>query len=245
MEPAQSTAIETTKSTASNISNASAPTNTFAQLPPMMTESGEFIDVGRLIVVGVLGAAGGLVLSHFAQSTCDFASIQMPVGYYNETLTAHAGMNEFSSLDSVFYGTSYRCIPYDHNYYGQPGPEFARVMSLLALAAGVVATVIVWAFNFTSETTVTLWNSARVAACLASIFQFSTLQFYFSPVCEVNACGIGAGSFSSVIAGCVYAYMAFEMGRNSPVDRVIPAFCKDSNKGEDEEAPHYSAPELV
>lgn len=255
MTPSPETIINITKSAASNVSNSSAPTQTFEKLEPLMTQDGTFVDIGRLIVVGVAGAVGGVLLSHFALTTCDFVSIEVPVGYYNETLTAHAGMSEFSSLDSVIFGSSFGCISYEDQYYGQEAPEFAKIMSMLAMVFGSIATLIVWLYNFTSSTTVIAWTLARMSATAAALFQFGTLQFFYSQVCEDNACSIGTGSFFSFIAGCIYAYMAFEMGRNSPVQRMIPGMCKEliakgdthgdvDSLGKEKDS-YYSAPELV
>jgi len=207
------------KSANTSSSSSSAPTQTFQKLAPIRAENG-FVDIGRLILVGVVGLVGGVMLSVFALNTCEFVTIRKEVGYYNETLIVHAGMSSFTSMDSVFLGGN-DCTSYDHAYYGEEPPVFAKASAMLALISGVLAATVVWVYIFTTRTTASAWTAATVLAGAASILQLLTFQFFFSTVCSDDDCGIGLGSLTSFIAVCVYGYMAFEMNGNCPVQRIV------------------------
>ncbi len=234
--------VKTTGSGGSSGSASSAaPTETFEKVAPVKALNGFFVDMGRLIVVGVLSLVGGAVSSLFANRTCDFGTISKPVGYYGEVLNVQVGMNEFTSMDSVFQGQSF-CIPYSHDYYSLSPPLFARACGTFALVMGSLASVTVWHYIFTEKAYVPLWNMGIFFATSAALSQLLTFQFFWSPVCENEACGLGAGSIASLVATAVYAYSAFEMQRNSPV-RGIGAINQESLLS-DAEIP-YKAPELV
>jgi hypothetical protein len=239
----------------SNSSSSSARSQTFDNLAPIRTDTG-FVDIGRLIVVGVAGLIGGVMLSTFALNTCAFVTIKKKVGYYNETLIVHAGMSSFTSMDSVFLGGT-ACMSYDDAYYGQEAPVFAKTTAMLALVCGVISVSIVWFYNFTTRTTVQVWNTATVLASMASVLQLLTFQFFFSAVCNEEDCSVGSGSLSAFMSVCTYGYMAFAMNRNCPVQRIIlPGMVTDSIekggsfvKGKNEhfarQMSDYSAPSIV
>jgi len=187
----------------------------------MKAASGNFVDIGRLIVVGVLGLVGGVMASFFALTTCEFVVIKKSVGYYGEYLYMHAGMSEFTSIDSAFQGHS-TCMSYDNDYYEASGPAFAKASGTAALIFGLTSVTILWFFNLTSRTTEDAWNVATCLAGAAAFFQLCTLQFFFGTVCKESSCGLSTGSWVSLLSACSYAYMAFEMNRNTPVRRTIP-----------------------
>ena len=209
------------------------------------------MDMGRLIVVAVFGMVGGILLSYFSLTTCNFVSIERSVGYYQEVLYVHAGMSSFTSMHSVFMGHS-TCMSYEDEYYGSQPPTFAKAMGTSALICGIIPTLIVWTYVFSTRTTVRVWNVATVLAGAASLFQFGTFQFFFGAVCEGETCRIGAGAFMSIIAAATYAYMSYEMNRNCPVERIIHGMvdeliCKKGKRafvGKDSQG-QYSAPDLV
>ncbi len=230
--------VKTTGSGGSNGSASSAaPTETFEKVAPVKALNGFFVDMGRLIVVGVLSIVGGVVASLFANDTCDFATISKPVGYYGEVLNVHVGMTQFTSMDSVFQGQAF-CIDYSHDYYSTSPPVFARACGTFALVMGALASVTVWHYIFTTKAVAPLWNAGIFFATSAALSQALTFQFFFSTVCENEACGLGAGSLASLVATVVYAYSAFEMRRNSPV-RGIGMVNEESLLSD------YKAPELV
>lgn len=236
-------------------SNTCASNHTFENIPPTKSKNVAYIDVGRLIVVGVAGIIGGVIQSVFALTTCQFVNIQKKVGYYDEILVVHAGMSSFSPMDSVFQGHS-NCISYNHKYYGQQAPVFAKANATLALICGGVSILILWVYNLTTKTTFELWNTAKGCAVAAAVFQLLTFQFFVSAVCKDEMCRMGTGSAASLVAACIYFLMAFEMNRNCPARRSIPGLVnalmdknvghsttKDKNVQESES--FYSAPNLV
>mmetsp|Transcript_9668 Transcript_9668/g.14487 ORF Transcript_9668/g.14487 Transcript_9668/m.14487 type:complete len:870 (-) Transcript_9668:84-2693(-) len=234
--------VTKTDSGSTNSSSSSAvPTQTFQNLAPVKAKNGVLVDIGRLIVVGVVSLVGGIFASIFVDITCNFVSIAKEVGYYGEILTVHAGMSQFTSIDSVFLGQSF-CIAYDHEYYSKEAPSFARTSGALAAVAGLLASATVWHYVFTKGTSAPVWNFSICCAALAAIFQLGTFQFFFSSVCAEESCGFGAGSFMSLIATGVYVYTAFEMHRNSPV-RALIDIDKDSLLSTS--ALSYAAPEMV
>jgi hypothetical protein len=244
--------INTESNTSSNTGVSNHP---FENILPLRSENGAYIDIGRLIVVGVAGILGGVIPSVFALTTCQFVNIHKKVGYYNEILVVHAGMSSFTPMDSVFQGHS-NCISYNHQYYGQQAPVFAKANATLALFCGGVSILILWLYNLTTKTTFVLWSAGKGFAIAAAVFQLLTLQFFFSSVCEDEMCRIGAGSAGSLVAACIYFLMAFEMNRNCPARRLIPGLVNalvekkvgQSNakdKAGQESDSFYSAPNLV
>jgi hypothetical protein len=237
-------------------SNTCASNHTFENILPVRSEHGGYIDIGRLIVVGVAGIIGGVIQSVFALTTCQFVNIHKKVGYYDEVLVVHAGMSSFTPMDSVFQGHSH-CISYNHQYYGQQAPVFAKANATLALICGGVSILILWLYNLTTKTTFVLWNVGKGFAVAAAFFQLLTLQFFFSSVCEDETCRIGTGSAASLVAACIYLLMAFEMNRNCPARRLIPGLVSalvekkaGQSNTKDKTAVHesdsfYSAPNLV
>lgn len=236
-------------------SNPCVSNPTFENIPHVRSGNGAYIDIGRLIVVGVVGIIGGVIQSVFALTTCQFVTINKKVGYYDEILVVHAGMSSFTPMDSVFQGHS-SCISYNHRYYGQQAPVFAKANATLALICGALAVLVLWVYNLTTKTTSTIWNGAKGLAVAATVFQLLSFQFYVSAVCKDETCRIGTGSASSLVAACSYALMVFEMNRNCPVRRVIPDMAsalvqkkdmygnRSSNVSHDQGS-FYSAPSLV
>jgi hypothetical protein len=134
---------------------------------------------------------------------------------------------------------------------------FAKTTAMLALVCGVISVSIVWFYNFTTRTTVQVWNTATVLASMASVLQLLTFQFFFSAVCNEEDCSVGSGSLSAFMSVCTYGYMAFEMNRNCPVQRIIlpgmvtdligkgGSFVKGKNEHFARQMSDYSAPSIV
>ena len=196
------------------------PSKTFKFIPPAKGLSGNYVDLGRLIAIGVLGLVFGLLASTFTEVTCNFASIEKNIGYSGSTSYMHFGLTKFSSMDSVFTGNKF-CVPYHNNYYDMNKPSFARHAGELAILSGLCAMLILWHYIFTKHTTETRWKIGIYASALASLFQICTYQFFLSEVCRDQTCLIGVGSIISGIATASFALVAFGMIHNSPVRCLI------------------------
>jgi len=196
------------------------PSKTFNFIPPAKGLSGNYVDLGRLIAIGVLGLVCGVLSSIFTEITCNFASIEKSIGYSGNTSYMYFGLSKFSSMDSVFTGTKF-CVPYHNNYYDMNGPSFARHAGELAILSGLCTMLILWYYIFTKRTTEICWKIGIYTSALASLFQISTYHFFLSEVCRNDTCLIGAGSIVSAIAAVSYALVAFGMIHNSPVRYMI------------------------
>jgi hypothetical protein len=196
------------------------PSKTFKFIPPAKGLSGNYVDLGRLIAIGVLGLVFGLLASTFTEVTCNFASIEKNIGYSGSTSYMYFGLTKFSSMDSVFTGNKF-CVPYHNNYYDMNKPSFARHAGELAILFGLCAMLILWHYIFTKHTTETRWKIGIYASALASLFQICTYQFFLSEVCRDKICLIDVGSVVSAIASASFAMVAFGMIHNSPVRCLI------------------------
>ncbi len=197
-------------------------------------------DVELLIKAGVLLLLGGCVGSYYAETTCHFVSIRKHIGYYSEPFRLHAGMYEYTSLDSAFSGHAF-CLPYD-GYYSSSEPTLPRIGGKVALIAGGIVSVILWFYLIFMRTTSFLWNAGIFASSVAAIFQLSTFYFFFDDVCDNEMCEIGPGSFMSFVACVIYTVVARIMYQNCPVQKQ---HFKKGNDGEYDENSSYAAPTIV
>ena len=200
----------------------------------------ETYDVDLLIKVGVLLLVGGLIGSFYAETTCHFVSIREYIGYYEEPFHLHAGMYEYTSMDSVFTGHSF-CLPYD-GYYSASEPLFPRLAGAAALIAGASTSLILWTYLICMRTNLLLWKLGIFLVSSAALFQFSTFYFFFDDVCTDKACRLGPGAFMSLVAFTTYVLVAHTMSQNSPVSN--DKSYKDNEHNADEES-YYAAPSIV
>ena len=197
----------------------------------------ENYDVERLIKAGVILLLGGCISSYFAQSTCHFASIMKYIGYYGEPFHLHAGMYEYTSLDSAFTGHAF-CLPYDE-YYSSTQPIISQIAGKVAIVCGSIASLMLWFYLIFMRTNRICWNLGIFCAAVASVAQLTTFHFFFDDVCAEEMCTIGPGSFMSGVAVMCYIMVAREMYRNRPLSQRR----MKKSLGQDESS--YSAPNLV
>lgn len=195
-------------------------------------------DPTRLIKVGVLLLILGCLGSIYAENTCHFVSIKHYIGYYSEPFHLHAGMYEYTSMDSAFSGHAF-CLPYD-DYYSAPEPTIPRQGGAAAIIAGVSASIILWFYLITLRMNSFFWKAGIALASVAAVCQASTFYFFFDQVCAEEMCGIGPGSFMSFLAVLAYAGTAREMYQNSPI--ATPRLVKIYDREDDSS---YTAPEMV
>ena len=199
------------------------------------------VDITLLIEIGVLLIATGCIGSIYAERTCHFVSILKSIGYFAEPFHLHAGMYEYTSLDSAFAGHAF-CLPYD-NYYSAPEPVIPRFGGAAAIVAGVATAFILWFCPIMLKTNSYFWNLGIFLAFTASIFQASTFYFFFDEVCAAEVCRIGPGSFMSALAFFTYATVAYGMHRNRPTNTRRPSTKLYENEGD--ETSSYTAPAIV
>lgn len=205
------------------------------------TKPNEIYNIRLLIKTGVLLLVGGVLGSYYSNNTCHFVSIQKQIGYYSETFSLHAGMYEYTSLDSVFTGHAF-CLPYDE-YYSSSEPTLPRLGGDIAVITGSMVSLIVWFYLIFLKSNRLLWKLGIFISIFASICQLSTFYFFFDDVCRNELCTIGPGSFMSFVAFVTYAVTANIMYRNFPTQIPIT---KVLNSVEDvDKSDSYSAPVLV
>ena len=196
-------------------------------------------DIDRLIKAGVALLLGGCLSSYFAETTCHFASIEKSIGYYSEAFHLHAGMYEYTSLDSVFTGHAF-CLPYD-DYYSSTEPIISQIAGKIAIAFGSIAALVMWFYLIFMRSNRCFWNLGILCAALAAIAQLGTFHFFFDDVCAEEICRIGPGSFMAGVAFVCYTLVAREMYRNCPV--MQPRL--EKTLIQEEHGNSYTAPELV
>lgn len=198
----------------------------------------ENYDVERLIKAGIALLLGGCAGSYFAETTCHFVSIKKYIGYYAEPFHLHAGMYEYTSLDSAFTGHEF-CLPYD-DYYSSSEPIIPQIAGKIAIVFGAIASLVLWIFLIIMKTNKFFWYLGIFCAVTAALAQLATFYFFFDDVCSEEFCSIGPGSFMAAVAVLCYALVAREMYHNSPLPRQggKEALVKDEESS-------YNAPSLV
>lgn len=207
-----------------------------------MNGSNDFngIDVDQLIKVGVFLIVGGCIGSFYAETTCHFVSVQKSIGYYSQTFHLHAGMYEYTSLDSAFSGHAF-CLPYDE-YYSSAEPIIPRIGGAVALVTGGLVTLVLWFYLIFMMTNRFFWGFGIFSAWTAAISQLATFYFFFDDVCQDEICTIGPGSFMAVVAFVSYVLTARTMYRNYPGQN---ASIKIEDDDDDTDTSSYTAPTLV
>ena len=199
----------------------------------------ENFDIDRLIKAGVAILLGGCISSYFAETTCHFASVEKSIGYYSEVFHLHAGMYEYTSLDSVFTGHAF-CLPYD-DYYSSTEPIIPQIAGKIAIACGSIAALVMWFYLIFMRSNRFFWSLGILSAALAAIAQLGTLYFFFDDVCAEEICRVGPGSFMAGVASLCYTLVSREMYRNCPVMQLR----LEKTLIQDEHQNSYTAPELV
>ncbi len=191
--------------------------------------------------MGVLLIVTGCVGSIYAERTCHFVSILKSIGYYAEPFHLHAGMYEYTSLDSAFSGHAF-CLPYD-TYYSAAEPVIPRTAGTAAILSGVLCAFILWFYLIMLKTNTFFWNLGIFSAVVACISQASTFYFFFDDVCAEEVCRIGPGSFMSALACFTYAAVAYEMNRNRPTNtrRMSTKFYENTAN----QSSSYTAPTII
>lgn len=188
----------------------------------------------RVRVVQLLGAGLTTFLVSFMggfwiQSSCHFVSTKVEVGENAEEFSLRFGLWKYSPIDSVFQGYSY-CSHYDDEYV-DVGPWFGRLTSNLALIGGAFSLVVLWIYLVFGRCNHRLWKGALLAAGLSGILQLMTLFIFIGPVCS-NGCTLGPGGYVSVLAGCFYLFLAYEMFYNAPLATVADGLLTTPPSGE-------------
>jgi len=63
-------------------------------------------------------------------------------------------------------------------------------------------------------------NTAVFAAAVSGILQLSTLSIFAGPICSQEVCTLGPAGIISIVAGCFYFVLAFEMHYNTPLVKL-------------------------
>ena len=184
--------------------------------PPFPTKAGT-INLGeRLTTCGVVGLVFGLFFSLFAETSCNFATTDILVGYYQSRFNGRLGLWGYEPVDSVLMGANY-CVSYNNEYSASAPPHLSRFAGLVAIVLGSCSLAVVWAYLLKLEYKVFDWSLAMKFAAAAAFFQLLTLTFFLSDACTENSCYLGTGSLLSILAVFAWAYLASELYHYLPM----------------------------
>ena len=177
------------------------------------------------------------------QTSCQFASVLVPVGSSQNVLSLHYGLWKYSPADSALAGYTY-CYPYTHASHVPWVPRWANV---LALCAGTFAVCFVWYQLLRPSKTDTTGSpshqhkrskyqsTAITSSLLASFGQSLTLFFFAGRLCHDWTCKVSTGSLVCVASSVGWILLAYGLYRHYGQDRILrleqELSCRSSSSG--------------
>jgi hypothetical protein len=133
-----------------------------------------------------------LVFSLFAETSCNFATTDILVGYYQASFNVRLGLWGYEPVDSVLMGGNY-CVSYNSAYSASSPPHFSRFAGLVTVILGSCSLAVIRVlFTKVEIQFVRLGscNKVRGSCCFLSIIES---HFFFSDACTENSCRLGTG----------------------------------------------------
>jgi hypothetical protein len=189
------------------------------------------VRVVQLLGAGLLTFLVSLMGGFWLQSSCHFVSTTVVAGENEAEFTLRFGLWKYTPIDSVFEGYTY-CSPYDDDYAIE-APWVGRFTSNLAFIGGAFSLIVLWVYLVFGRCNHLFWKGAVVSAGLSGILQLITLSILAGPICS-NGCSLGPGGLVSILAGCIYIFLAYEMYYNAPVAAVTDGLLTTSPGGDDQ-----------
>lgn len=188
-------------------------------------EEGEFIKstsiarkrerVVQLLTIGLLSFLIAFLGGFLVMASCHFVSVSIKDESNGKDFDLHFGLWKYSPLDSAYQGYSY-CNHYDGNFISQ-APWIGRISSLVSLLGGGFSLTVLWLYLVLGKCVQNMWTIAIYSAALSGALELSTLSIFFGPICSEDTCKLGPGGAISIVAGCFYFVLAFEMHYNTPL----------------------------
>eukprot|EP00751_Fragilariopsis_kerguelensis_P003382 CAMPEP_0170818988 /NCGR_PEP_ID=MMETSP0733-20121128/41132_1 /TAXON_ID=186038 /ORGANISM="Fragilariopsis kerguelensis, Strain L26-C5" /LENGTH=1049 /DNA_ID=CAMNT_0011179343 /DNA_START=51 /DNA_END=3200 /DNA_ORIENTATION=+ len=172
----------------------------------------------QLLTIALLSFLIAFLGGFWVLSSCHFVSVAVQVGENEEAFDLRFGLWKYSPIDSAFQGYSY-CSYYDGDFVAD-APWFGRISSLVALAGGAFSLGVLWLYLVIGQCVQNIWAIAVFAAAVSGILQLSTLSIFAGPICSQEVCTLGPAGIISVVAGCFYFVLAFEMHYNTPLVKL-------------------------
>jgi hypothetical protein len=169
--------------------------------------------VVQLLTIALLSFLIAFLGGFWALSSCHFVSVAVQVDDVEFNL--RFGLWIYSPIDSAFQGYSY-CNQYDGDFVAD-APWFGRISSLIALAGGGFSLGVLWLYLVAGRCVQQIWTSAVFAAAISGVLQLSTLSIFAGPICSQEVCTLGPAGIASIVAGCFYFVLAFEMHYQNPL----------------------------
>lgn len=170
--------------------------------------------VVQLLTIGLLSFLIAFLGGFLVLSSCYFVSAAIQ-GENAEEYDLHFGLWKYSPVESASQGYTY-CSSYDGDFIGD-APWFGRVSSLVALLGGGFSLGVLWLYLVLGRCVKNIWDIAVYAAVISGVLQLSTLSILTSTVCNEQVCRLGPAGMISIVAGCFYFLLAFEMRYNTPL----------------------------
>ena len=169
--------------------------------------------VVQLLTIALLSFLIAFLGGFWALSSCHFMSIAIEADGVEFDL--RFGLWIYSPIDSAFQGYSY-CNQYDGDFVAD-APWFGRISSLIALAGGGFSLGVLWLYLVAGRCVQQIWTSAVFAAAISGVLQLLTLSVFAGPLCSQEVCTLGPAGIASIVAGCFYFVLAFEMHYQNPL----------------------------
>lgn len=194
--------------------------------------------VVQLLTIGLLSFLIAFLGGFLVLSSCHFLSAAIQVGENAEELNLHFGLWKYSPATSASQGYTY-CSSYDGDFIAS-APWFGRISSLIALLCGAFSLGVLWLYLVLGRCVKNTWNIAVYAAAFSGVLQLSTLSILAGTICKEQVCTIGPAGIISVVSGCFYFLLVFEMHYNSPIANISESLTHDISR----EEPHYMVTNL-
>ena len=143
-------------------------------------------------MTNAIGLVFGLFFSLFAETSCNFATTDILVGYYQASFNVRLGLWGYEPVDSVLMGGNY-CVSYNSAYSASSPPHFSRFAGLVTVILGSCSLAVIRVlFTKVEIQFVRLGscNKVRGSCCFLSIIES---HFFLSDACTENSCRLGTG----------------------------------------------------
>ena len=170
--------------------------------------------VVQLLTIGLLSFLIAFLGGFLVLSSCYFVSAAIQ-GENGAEYDLHFGLWKYSPVESASQGYTY-CNSYNGDFIGD-APWFGRLSSLVALLGGGFSLGVLWLYLVLGQCVKNVWDIAVYTAAISGVLQLSTLSILTSTVCSEQVCSLGPAGMISIVAGCFYFLLAFEMRYNTPL----------------------------
>ena len=169
----------------------------------------------QLLTIGLLSFLISFLGGILVLSSCYFVSASIQDQENAQEYNLHFGLWRYSPSASASQGYNY-CTRYDGDFIAG-APWFGRLSGLVAILGGGFSFWVLCLYLVLGRSVKNTWNIAVYTAAVSGLLQLSTLSIFSGAVCKQQVCTLGPAGVISIVAGCFYFVLAFEMYYNTPL----------------------------